>query len=115
MSDPDRLTSHDDTASVLDTWGLVLRIVGCVSRRALLAGDHRCWNAVTVGGAAKRRQSIASDKTRSFSAAARCRSGFRKWATRVDHLIDCTIDDFATSTREIATKRIAEFALMSSV
>ncbi len=27
MSDPDRLTSHDDTASVLDTRSLVLRII----------------------------------------------------------------------------------------
>jgi hypothetical protein len=27
MSDPDRLTSHDNTASVLDTRGLILRIV----------------------------------------------------------------------------------------
>ena len=27
MSDPDRLTSHDDTASVLDTRGLILRII----------------------------------------------------------------------------------------
>ena len=27
MSDPDGLTSHDDTASVLDTRGLILRII----------------------------------------------------------------------------------------
>jgi hypothetical protein len=27
MSDPDRLTFHDDTASVLDTRGLILRII----------------------------------------------------------------------------------------
>jgi hypothetical protein len=27
MSDPDRLTSHDDTVSVLDTRSLILRIV----------------------------------------------------------------------------------------
>jgi hypothetical protein len=27
MSDPDRLTSRDDTASVLDTRGLILRII----------------------------------------------------------------------------------------
>ena len=27
MSDPDRLTSHDDTGSVLDTRGLILRII----------------------------------------------------------------------------------------
>jgi hypothetical protein len=27
MSDPDRLTSHDDTASVLDTRGRILRII----------------------------------------------------------------------------------------
>ena len=27
MSDPDRLTSRDDTASVLDTGGLILRII----------------------------------------------------------------------------------------
>ena len=69
---------------------------GCVSWSALLAGDHRCRNAVRVNGARKRRQSIASDKTSSFSTAACGRSGFRKSATRVDHLIGCTIDDFAT-------------------
>jgi hypothetical protein len=57
---------------------------------------------VTVDGAGKRRQSIASDKTSSFSAAGCARSGFRKWATRGD-LIGCTIDDFATLTREIAS------------
>ena len=39
----------------------------------------------------------------SFSAAACGRSGFRKWATRVDHLIGCPIDDFAIRTREIAS------------
>ena len=27
MSDPDRLTSHDDTAFALDTRGLILRII----------------------------------------------------------------------------------------
>jgi hypothetical protein len=27
MSDPDRLTSRDDTASALDTRGLILRII----------------------------------------------------------------------------------------
>ena len=27
MSDPDRLTSHDNTASVLETRGLILRII----------------------------------------------------------------------------------------
>jgi hypothetical protein len=76
---------------------------GCFSRCALLAGDHRCWNAVTVDGASKHRQLIASDKTSSFSAAACGRSGFRKWATRVDHLIGCLIVEFATRTREIAS------------
>ena len=73
---------------------------GCVSWSALLAGNHRRRNAVTVDGACKRRQSIASDKTSSFSAAACGRSGFRMWTTRVNHLIGCTIDDFATRTRE---------------
>ena len=80
----------------------------CVSRCALLAYGHRCRNAVTVDGASKHRQLIASDKTSSFSAAACGRSGFRKWATRVDHLIGCTIDDFATRTREIASGRGVE-------
>jgi hypothetical protein len=75
---------------------------GCFSRCALLAYSHRCRNAVTVDGACKHRQSIGPDKTTSFSAAACGRSGFRKWATRVDHLIGCTIDDFATRTWEIA-------------
>ena len=36
MSDPDRLTSRDDTASVLDTRGLILRIIVVVALLAAL-------------------------------------------------------------------------------
>ena len=64
---------------------------GCFPRCALLAYGHRCRNAVTVDGACKRMQSIASDKTSSFSAAACASSGFRKWATRVDHTDRCAV------------------------
>ena len=59
------------------------------------------------------RRSIACDKTSSFSEAACGRSGFRKWATRVDHLIGRTINDFATRTREIASEFEVEFILTS--
>jgi hypothetical protein len=41
--------------------------------------------------------------------------GFESGLTRVEHLIDCMIDDFATSTREIASTRKVELMLMSSV
>ena len=40
---------------------------------------------------------------------------FEKGPVRADHMIGRTIDDFATSTREIASKRMVEFALVSSV
>jgi hypothetical protein len=76
---------------------------GCVPWYAFLASHHRSRESVTVDGASKHRQLIASDKTSSFSAAACGRSGFRKWATRVDHLIGCLIVEFATRTREIAS------------
>ena len=44
MSDPDRLTSRDDTASVLDTRGLILRIIVV----ALLAAVF--WHTVVAAG-----------------------------------------------------------------
>ncbi|HZZ24950.1 MAG TPA: hypothetical protein VFE60_21275 [Roseiarcus sp.] len=44
MSDPDRLTSHDDTASVLDTRGLVLRIIVVALLAALF------WQAIIAAG-----------------------------------------------------------------
>jgi hypothetical protein len=40
---------------------------------------------------------------------------FEKGPIRADHMIGCTIDDFATRTREIASGREVEFILMSSV
>ena len=68
-----------------------------------------------LGGAFKRRQSIASDKTSSFAEAACGRPGFRGWATLVNHLINRRTDGFATRTREIASGRGVEFFLMSSM
>jgi hypothetical protein len=44
MSDPDRLTSHDNTASVLDTRGLILRIVVVAFLAALF------WHTVVGAG-----------------------------------------------------------------
>jgi hypothetical protein len=44
MSDPDRLTSHDDTASVLDTRGLILRIIVVALLAALF------WHTVVAAG-----------------------------------------------------------------
>ena len=44
MSDPDRLTSRDDTASVLDTGGLILRIVVVAFLAALF------WHTVVAAG-----------------------------------------------------------------
>ena len=44
MSDPDRLTSHDDTASVLDTRGLILRIIVVAFLAALF------WHTVIAAG-----------------------------------------------------------------
>jgi hypothetical protein len=44
MSDPDRLTSHDDTASVLDARGLILRIVVVALLAALF------WHTVIAAG-----------------------------------------------------------------
>jgi hypothetical protein len=44
MSDLDRLTSRDDTASVLDTRGLILRIIVV----ALLAAVF--WHTVVAAG-----------------------------------------------------------------
>jgi hypothetical protein len=95
MSDPDRLTSHDDKTFGRDTRGLFLRIFVVACLGVLF------------------RQSIASDKTSSFSAAACGRSGFRRWPTRVDHLIGCMIDAFATRTLEIASGRGVELILTS--
>jgi hypothetical protein len=68
----------------------------------LSAGQHDF--VISLEGMPKAAQMLTS----SFSAAACGRSGFRKWATRVDHLIGCTIDDFATRTREIASGRGVE-------
>jgi hypothetical protein len=45
MSDPDRLTSRADTASVLDTQGLILRIIVVAFLAALL------WHTVIGAGA----------------------------------------------------------------
>ena len=44
MSDPDRLTSRDDTASVLDTRGLILRIIVVALLAALF------WHTVIAAG-----------------------------------------------------------------
>jgi hypothetical protein len=44
MSDPDRLTSRDDTASVPDTRGLILRIVVVAFLAALF------WHTVIAAG-----------------------------------------------------------------
>ena len=44
MSDPDRLTSRGDTASVLDTRGLILRIIVVVFLAVLF------WQAVIAAG-----------------------------------------------------------------
>ena len=44
MSDPDRLTSHDDTASVLDTRGLILRIIVVAFLGVLF------WQAIIAAG-----------------------------------------------------------------
>ena len=44
MSGPDRLTSHDDTASVLDTRGLIFRIIVVAFLAALF------WHTVIVTG-----------------------------------------------------------------
>jgi hypothetical protein len=44
MSDPDRLTSRDDTASVLDTRGLIFRIFVVVFLAVLF------WQAVITAG-----------------------------------------------------------------
>jgi hypothetical protein len=44
MSDPYRPTSHDDTASVLDTRGLILRIIAVAFLAALF------WHTVTATG-----------------------------------------------------------------
>ena len=44
MSDPDRLTSREDTASVLKTRGLILRIIVVAFLAALF------WHMVIVAG-----------------------------------------------------------------
>jgi hypothetical protein len=44
MSDPDRLTSHADTASVLETRALILRIIEVAFLAALF------WHSVTAAG-----------------------------------------------------------------
>ena len=44
MSDPDRLTSHDDTASVLDTRDLILRIIVVACLGVLF------WQAILAAG-----------------------------------------------------------------
>jgi hypothetical protein len=44
MSDPDRLTSRDDTASVLDTRGFILRIIVVTFLAALF------WHTVIPAG-----------------------------------------------------------------
>ena len=44
MSDLDRLTSRDDTASVLDTRGLILRIIVVALLAALF------WHTVVAAG-----------------------------------------------------------------
>ena len=44
MSDPDRLTSRDETASVLETRGLILRIVVVAFLAALF------WHTVIAAG-----------------------------------------------------------------
>jgi hypothetical protein len=44
MSDPDRLTSRDDTASVLDARGLILRIIVVAFLAALF------WQAIIAAG-----------------------------------------------------------------
>jgi hypothetical protein len=44
MSDPDRLTSHDDRTFGLDTRGLILRIIVVASLAALF------WHTVIAAG-----------------------------------------------------------------
>jgi len=44
MSDPDRLTSRDDTTSVLETRGLILRIIVVAFLDALF------WHTVIAAG-----------------------------------------------------------------
>jgi hypothetical protein len=44
MSDPDRMTSRDDTASVLDTRGLILRILVVTCLGVLF------WQAIIAAG-----------------------------------------------------------------
>jgi hypothetical protein len=44
MSDPDRMTSRDDTASVLDTRGLILRILVVACLGVLF------WQAIIAAG-----------------------------------------------------------------
>jgi hypothetical protein len=44
MSDPDRLSSHDDTASFLETRGLILRIIVVAFLAALF------WHTVIAAG-----------------------------------------------------------------
>ena len=44
MSDPDRLTSHEDKAFVLDTRGLILRIIVVALLAALF------WHTVIAAG-----------------------------------------------------------------
>ena len=44
MSDPDRLTSHDDPTSGLDTRGLILRIIVVAFLAALF------WHTVIAAG-----------------------------------------------------------------
>jgi hypothetical protein len=44
MSDPDRLTSHDDTAPALDKQGLILRIIVVAFLAALF------WQMVVAAG-----------------------------------------------------------------
>jgi hypothetical protein len=72
-------------------------------------GEHQFFKRRTLSKIAD------STKTsfRLWSNAAK--SGFRKGATRVDHMIGRTIEDFATRVRKIASRRGVEFVLMSSM
>ena len=55
MSDPDRLTSHDDKTFGLDTRALILRIIVVAFLAALFwQASHRRRKSVTVDGAFER-------------------------------------------------------------
>jgi|ERR1700733_2782561 hypothetical protein len=112
MSDPDRLTSHDDQTFGLDTRGLILRTIVVAFLAALF------WQAIIAAGRLRRsigRVSAGIDCFRQDKFIV-CGCLRQTWISKVghpcQHLINRRTDG---RTREIASGRGVELILMSSM